>query len=166
MKRRLVTISALIFAMAAGASAQTASPPPLLKTFASADEIKSLIAKAKRDRKDGQPLTVEPLLSLAPYRASLEYRTAVAPAAVHETEAELFYVIEGTGTMVTGGTLADPRRLNPANLSGTSIAGGTPQAIAKGDVLIVPERTPHQITPKDGEIVLMSLHVPRTAASP
>ena len=47
----------------------------------------------------------EPILRLAPYNASLEYRAAVGPAAIHEKDAEFFYVIDGTATMMTGGKL-------------------------------------------------------------
>ena len=139
-----------------------AGRPPPMKTFTSSSEVVGLIAKAKADRKGDAPLTAEPILSLAPYRAQLEYRTAVSPAAVHEKDSEMMYVIEGSGTIVTGGKLVDEKRNNAANLGGSSITGGKSQAITKGDFLIVPENTPHQITPSGGApIVLMTLHVPR-----
>ena len=136
---------------------------PNIKTFANSADVVGLIAKAKADRKEGQPLASEPILTLAPYKANLEYRTAMAPAALHETEAEVMYVIEGAGTIVTGGKLANEKRNNAENLSGTNIDGGTSQAISKGDFLVVPQNTPHQITPSGGApIILMTLHVPRT----
>src|SRR5712664_4091101 len=48
---------------------------------------------------------VQPIVRLAPYNANLEYRVAGvnAPASMHEREAEMFYVVEGSGTLVTGG---------------------------------------------------------------
>ena len=36
-------------------------------------------------------------------------------------------------------------------------------AVTKGDLLIVPENTPHQVIPSGGPIVLMTMHVPRPA---
>jgi mannose-6-phosphate isomerase-like protein (cupin superfamily) len=156
------------FAQSAGAQAPGAqAPAPVvaaMKTFASADEIAELIAKAKAERKEGQAVVFKPILSLAPYRAALEYRAGNAPAAVHEKDAELIEVVEGAGTITIGGTLVGEKRENPANLSGSAIAGGTAQALKKGDVLIVPENVPHQTTPEAGQvIVLMTFHVPRPA---
>ena len=50
--------------------------------------------------------------------------SAVGPASVHEKEAELFYVIDGSGTLVTGGKLVGETRTNADNLAGTAIEGG------------------------------------------
>ena len=132
-----------------------------MKTFTSSSEITALIAKAKSERKNNEPNVTEPILSLAPYAANLEYRASVGPAAVHETEAEVFYVIEGSATMITGGKLVGETRTNAANLSGTGIEGGKSQAVAKGDFIIVPENTPHWFSAINGSVVLMTLHVPR-----
>ena len=132
------------------------------KTFTSSEEVQRLIAHARELHKaKPDPTITQPILSLAPYRASLEYRTATGPAAVHEKEAELFYVIEGSGTLTTGGKLKDEKRSNPTNLSGTGIEGGMSRTVSKGDFLIVPEGSPHQYTDIKGELILMSLHVPR-----
>ncbi|HTB19077.1 MAG TPA: cupin domain-containing protein [Bryobacteraceae bacterium] len=140
-------------------------PAPPTKTYSSAADVTALIAKAKAEHKDGQPLVAERLLQLAPYGVNLEYRTAVGPAAVHEKEAEMFYVIDGSATLVTGGKLVNEKRNNPENLGGTGIEGGKSQAVAKGDFVMVPENTPHWFSAIDGTIVLMSIHVPRSAGS-
>ena len=157
---RAFVVSFALTLAAATATAQ-ADPAAVMKTFASSTDVTALIAKAKNDRKDGQPTVSEPILRLAPYNVNLEYRTAAAPAAVHERDAELFYVIDGSGTMVTGGKLAGEKRTNADNLSGTSIESGTTRRVAKGDFVVVPENTPHQITAVDGTLVLMTFHVPR-----
>ncbi len=90
-----------------------------------------------------QPLVAEHILQLAPYNVNLEYRTAVGPAAVHEHEAEIFYVIDGAATMITGGKLVNEKRANAENLNGTGVEGGMSRSIAKGDFIVVPENTPH-----------------------
>src|ERR1700760_4704575 len=107
--------------------------------FASAAEVAALAAKAKAEIKPGQPTLAQPIVQMGSYRANLEYRNAVGPASVHEKEAELFYVVDGSATFVTGGTLADERRTNAENLTGTGIKGGTPRRVAKGDYILVPE---------------------------
>ena len=154
---RPLKITLAVTFLAALAAAQT----PDLKTFASSSDVAAMIAKAKAERKPDQPLFAQPILKLAPYTASLEYRGAVGPAAVHETEAEMFYVIEGSATLVTGGKLVNEKRTNAENLTGTAIEGGSARPVAKGDFVIVPENTPHWFSPINGTIVLMSFHAPR-----
>lgn len=136
------------------------SAAPDMKTYAASADVQALIAHARQIHK-AEPTIVQTLLSLAPYRAALEYRTATGPAAVHEKEAELFYVIDGTGTLTTGGKLRDEKRTNATNLSGSGIDGGQSRIVAKGDFIIVPENTPHQYADIKGELILMSIHVPR-----
>ena len=152
-----ICLSLTLFAL----SALAQQPARATKTYTSADEIKALIAKAKSERKGDAPIVAEQILTLAPYNANLEYRAAVGPAAVHEKEAEMFYVIDGSGTLMTGGKLTNEKRTNSANLTGTGIENGTARDIAKGDFVIVPENTPHWFSSINGTLVLMSLHVPR-----
>ena len=158
-----IGIGMVLFLVAgATAGAQQAPTAEAMKTFTSSSDVAALIAKAKSERKEGQPTVTERILHLAPYNANLEYRAAVGPAAVHEKEAEIFYVIDGSATMVTGGKLTNESRTNPENLSGTGIEGGALRAVAKGDFIIVPENTPHWFSAINGVLILMSLHVPRT----
>ena len=132
-----------------------------MQMFMNNKEIMGLIDKAKADRKGEAPMVAKPILLMAPYRAQLEYRPGNAPAALHEKDAELMVVLQGTGNIVVGGKLVDEKRNNANNLSGSSIAGGNSQAVAVGDMLIVPSNTPHQVIPTGGApIVLMTLHVP------
>jgi hypothetical protein len=56
-------VTSCAFAQMAGESG------PNVKTFTSSNDVLSLIAKAKTDRKDGQALVTEPSLQLAPYTA-------------------------------------------------------------------------------------------------
>ena len=133
----------------------------VMKTFASAADVQALLAKAKAERKEGQVVSAEHILSLAPYTANLEYRPVEGAVAVHEKEAEMVYVIDGGGTLTTGGKVVGEKRTNATNLSGTAIDGGTAQPLAKGDFAIIPENTPHQFKPVNGVLVLMTLHVPR-----
>lgn len=160
---RAIVISLALTIAAGAALAQQPAPPT--KTYSSAADVASLLAQAKAEHKDGQPIVIERILTLAPYGANLEYRTSVGPAAVHEHEAEMFYVIDGSATLMTGGKLTEEKRTNPENLTGTGIEGGKSQVLAKGDFAIVPENTPHWFSTINGQIVLMSIHVPRSAGA-
>jgi mannose-6-phosphate isomerase-like protein (cupin superfamily) len=155
----LVATTAMAKQPARPATPQSAEKPT--KTFTSAADVAALIAKSKSEHKDGQSNVTQPMLELGTYDGHMEYRASVGPAAVHEKEAEIFYVIDGSATLVTGGKLAKETRTNPTNLSGTGIDGGDSRTIGKGDFILVPEGTPHWFSKIDGVLVLFSVHIPR-----
>ncbi|HXS05640.1 MAG TPA: hypothetical protein VN723_02530 [Rhizomicrobium sp.] len=153
--------SVFTLALSAPAGAQPMTPVAM-KTFTSSAEVQQLIAKAKADRKGDAPTTIEPILAFGTYHANLEYRPIAGPAALHNTENEVMIVIEGSATITMGGQMVNPTRPNPTNQSAASISGGSDTAIGKGDFIMVPHGTPHQITAvKDGPLVLMTLHMPQ-----
>jgi mannose-6-phosphate isomerase-like protein (cupin superfamily) len=158
-----IVMSSLVMSSSASAQQPAAPAAAAGKTMVSAADVTALIAKAKAERKD-QPIIAQSLLQLAPYNVSLEYRASVGNAAVHETEAELFYVVDGSATLMTGGKLTGEKRTNPENLTGTGIEGGESRHVAKGDFVMVPDHTPHWFSKIDGTVVLMSLHLPVHAA--
>jgi len=162
MMRMIGAMAAVLVATSGSAQAQGGAAATA-RLFASSADVKTMIAKAKAERKPDQPNFAQPIVSAAPYSANLEYRVGGlnAPASTHDKDVELFYVIEGTGTIVTGGTLQNERRTNADNLSGTGIEGGNSRKIGPGDFVLVPEKTPHWFTAIDGTLVLMSLHLPR-----
>jgi mannose-6-phosphate isomerase-like protein (cupin superfamily) len=158
----ILTLTAVcIFVAGDPAAAQRGAQPP--KTFASAADVEAMINKAKSDRKPDQGNFIQQIVRLAPYNVNLEYRVSGidTPATVHETEAELVLVVDGAGTLVTGGKLTEEKRTNPTNLAGTEVEGGTSQRIAKGDYAFIPENTPHSFRKTEGRLVIMSIHVPR-----
>ena len=155
--RATLLAATILAASLSGALAQQ----PATTQYMSEKDIIALIEKAKADRKNDAPLVPEPILQLAPYKAQLEYRPLKAPAALHEKDAEVFVVLQGAGDIIVGGKLVNEKRVNAANLTGTDIADGQTHHVVKGDVLIVPNNTPHQVVPTGGApIVVMTMHVP------
>ena len=154
-------------AVGAAATMRAQAPTPAPKTFTSAADVASMIAKARSERKPDQANFIQPLLRVAPYTANLEYRVKGVDTTpnVHEHEAELVYVVEGGGTFTLGGRLRDERRVNAGNVTGSGIEGGASRHIAKGDFLLVPENTAHGFTETDGALVIMSLHMPGGGAT-
>ena len=130
-----------------------------LKSFQTSADVAAIVARLKAAQ-PAQPLRSAPLFPSPPYTVNIEYRTAVATSAIHETEAELFYVIDGGGTFVIGGALTEPQRTNAQNLSGKAITGGTSQKVTKGDFMWVPAGAAHWFSAIDGTVTLMSLHLP------
>ena len=81
-------------------------------------------------------------------------KTAKQEAVFHETKmTEVYYMLEGAGTLVTGGTLVDPQR-TPGNITvrADRIEGGVSRRIAKGDVVIIPAGVPHWWSNLEGDL--------------
>ena len=77
------------------------------------------------------------------YMVHASHREGAGMAEVHELDADIIYVLDGSATFVTGGTADDLKATAPHELRGSGIRGGETRQIAKGDVLIVPKGTPH-----------------------
>jgi mannose-6-phosphate isomerase-like protein (cupin superfamily) len=72
------------------------------------------------------------------YSINEVHRQKVGPPAVHSGWTELHFILEGSATFVTGGTL----RAAPDG-SGTVLEGGVGRRVSKGDAVLVPSDTPH-----------------------
>jgi mannose-6-phosphate isomerase-like protein (cupin superfamily) len=162
-------ILSIVAATAVAVAQQPATPPapPPTLLFSSAADVQALIAKSKAERKPDQGIFSSRVLSLAPYNVNLEYRGIVAPVSIHDRETEIFYIVEGTATMITGGKVVGEARTNPTNSTGTSIEGGDVRTVSKGDYIIVPQGVPHWFSPIGGNGVLVdiSIHLPRPVPS-
>lgn len=88
---------------------------------------------------DGPNLRVSGGYRTGPY-APANYRPAVE---VHTNEADLFYVIEGSAKQVLGGSVIGGKETGPGQIRGSTIEGGTPYRLGKGDVMWVPASVPH-----------------------
>lgn len=77
------------------------------------------------------------------YRVNASRRDGPGQAEIHETEADIFYVLDGTATFITGGELTEPRTVASSEIRGTGIRGGTERRLARGDVITVPAGVPH-----------------------
>src|SRR5437773_12556283 len=77
-------------------------------------EVAAMIAKSPSDKNAlGQRM-----LQLGTYNVNMVHRVMGQAAAGHEKEAELFYDIDGAGTIVTGRKLVKEQRNKDMNLSG------------------------------------------------
>lgn len=88
--------------------------------------------------------------------AMLSFRSRSGEVEVHERFTDLFVVLSGTATLVTGGVVAGAQTVAPGETRGVSIEGGVRQTLRAGDVVHVPAGTPHQMLLK-GEETITSL---------
>jgi mannose-6-phosphate isomerase-like protein (cupin superfamily) len=156
-----VVAVALLMLLPRAAAAQAATPAPDMTkgTYVSAADAAAAVA-ATAAKQGTSPNGITRVLQLAPYTVSIEHRIPVAQsAAIHDKDAELFVVIDGSATLVTGGTLVSPTR-NGDNVSGTAITGGTSQKMSKGDFMLIPQGVAHWITDIQGSFTPMTLHLP------
>jgi mannose-6-phosphate isomerase-like protein (cupin superfamily) len=85
----------------------------------------------------------------------LRPHTVQQPAVLHQTKVtEIYYILAGSGTLVTGGTLPDPHPLAGSSntLASPRIDGGVSRTVTTGDVVIIPGNTPHWFSSQDGDL--------------
>lgn len=157
MARCAVTL-VLLLAVARPAAAQTPPPPTdrSKATVFTAEQLAAALAKVPTDRPSGSAR----VFTLAPYNVNVEQRQPRQQgASMHEAQAEFFYVIEGSATLLTGGTLTSPTRTG-SNLAGPGIDGGVRQTFKKGDFMIVPSGVPHQFVDIKAPVHLLQIYLP------
>ncbi len=150
-------LAVLLMASASNAAAQTAPPPAVDVTAAAA---KAFIDKLPKDRISDLPIRVA---DVGGYKVGIYgvFRPKALPGGSirHETSVtEVYYMLEGTGTLVTGGKIPDekstgvsPNTKRP-NFGGTKIDGGVTRKVVPGDVVIIPGNVPHWWSALDTDI--------------
>jgi quercetin dioxygenase-like cupin family protein len=71
------------------------------------------------------------------------HRVKAGQVEVHEKQTDVFHVIDGEATFVTGGTMIGGKSNGPGQLVGSEIKGGQSHHLTKGDVIVIPAGTPH-----------------------
>lgn len=99
------------------------------------------------------------------YRVEGETQTA----ALHYKVSEVYHVMKGSGTLVTGGALVNAKtraadsvmvkQEDGPGASGTAIQGGTSRQIKVGDVVIIPAGTPHWFSKIDGSLAYLVIRI-------
>src|SRR5215468_12156313 len=100
-------------------------------TYVAHDRVTAALAK-------GGPLVAAPDLLV-----SGSHRDKAGQVEVHDKETDVIYVIDGTATFVTGGTMVGGKQTKAGQHMGTDIQGGQTHHLTKGDVVVVPAGTPH-----------------------
>lgn len=147
----------------ADVAAQTAPAPPSTPgqtEVASGKEVRALIAAMLAEMKPGQGFLWRPLVRDGSRVAAIEIWKKPGRPAVHPSEAEYAVVLEGAGTLLSGGTLVAPVTRRAGLVEGAQIEGGTTRTLGPGDVLLVPAGVPHWFGVTGDRLVLLGTKLP------
>lgn len=144
----------------AGAAAQTAGPEARPPGFASGADVQAQIHAMLAAMKPDQGFLWRPLVRDGETVAAIEIWKKPGRPAVHPAEAEYAIVLEGSGTLVSGGTLADARTSNASLVEGSRIEGGTTRNLGAGDVILIPAGVPHWFGITGDRLVLLGIKLP------
>jgi len=145
----------LVFALqSAAASAQA---PPASAVFVTAAELEAIVKEQVPRNVVDQPVKLGIVPGGKASVASLYRTKAEANSLIHDDVTETYFIVEGSGTLVTGGTLGDPKptdltRVNAGMSQSGTRQGGTSHRVGPGDIVIIPAGTPHGFSELDGPI--------------
>ena len=109
-------------------------------TYIPADQVSAAFAKGAV------------LVNNGDYQVHASRRDAEGQVEVHTKDADIIYMLNGTTTFVTGGTIVGGQTTEPDEIRGTSVQGGETRRLTKGDVIIVPKGTPHWFKEVSGPV--------------
>ncbi len=154
MKIRI--LSSLFVLASSCAVAQTLPPAtPQVATDVTAAEIRSFIDGLPRDRVSDAPIRVVETTGNMRLGIFGVYRPdgVTGDVNVHLVDTtEIYYMLKGAATLVTGGTLVEPYEANASWLRAKSIEGGVTRRVVPGDVIVIPGHTAHWWSELEGEI--------------
>jgi mannose-6-phosphate isomerase-like protein (cupin superfamily) len=138
------------------ALAQTATPKASIMTAA---EIAAALDKAgpAASTMTGTNAQVAPGVAVRRRAAGGEPQYAI----IHNLSIEVYQIVDGSGTLTTGGTLdpAPPADADPDLVRSTRLVGGESHKVAKGDVIVLPPGTPHWFNQIDGTITYLEARI-------
>ena len=62
---------------------------------------------------------------------------------LHQRDTDIFYVVQGSATFITGGQMVNPRQTGPGEMRGSGVSDGKTWNLSTGDVMVIPAGTPH-----------------------
>lgn len=139
----------------AAAQTEVALPADAATAFASGSAIQEQITSMLAEMKPGQGFAWRPLVQDGSHVAAIEIWKKPGRPAVHPTEAEYAIVLEGKGTLLSGGKLIAPVTRRQGLVEGDRIEGGTTRSLRVGDVLLVPAGVPHWFGITGDRLVLL-----------
>jgi hypothetical protein len=137
-------------------AAYPAGPAAAPSIYKSWTEINAELSKGDPNSLTGVSMSVSRLAG----NVGVRRRGAGSPqyAIIHPRTMEIYQIVDGTATYVTGGTLTPPLTDNgPDIYRSMAITGGTSRRVGKDDIIVTPPGTPHWFSQIDGTITYMEV---------
>ncbi|MGH9573247.1 MAG: hypothetical protein ACRD40_06925 [Candidatus Acidiferrales bacterium] len=80
----------------------------------------------------------------------IAHREGSGQAEWHANQADVLVISQGSVTITVGGTIVDGKEIQPGEIRGSGISGGTQTKMGAGDVIYIPPKTPHMMTLEPG----------------
>ncbi len=106
-----------------------------------ATQAKTLMEEARKTESGNVAVTLE---KYPAHSTMLSVRVKSGGAEVHADYNDIFIALDGEATVITGGTVVDPKEVSPGETRGAKVEGGVPTVMHKGDVMHISPGVPHQ----------------------
>ena len=139
----IILCAASTFALAQGAPSAI---------YMSAEEIDKVMNSTQAAGAGGAAITIAPGVSVRKRISGVKQY-----AIVHPWSMEIYRILEGSGTFITGGKLIPPMADSPSRdivRTENGIEGGVPRRVKAGDVLVLQPGTPHWFSDIEGESII------------
>ena len=146
----VIAIGMMAMASAPRLPAQPASPAIYMSDA-------DLMATLKEAAKSAPAMHTAPVKIADHYRINIVRRTTAQGAIAHPDGTEVHHIVDGSATLVTGGTIVRPTAAGGRGSSGATIEGGVSRHVAKGDVVLIPTGTPHWYKDLDGAVTYLEV---------
>lgn len=103
------------------------------------------VAYLRKLAKFGEGSASEILHEYPQHNVQLSVRLRSGIAELHENFADLFFILDGKATLLSGGTVVKPTIIAPGETRGDALTGANQQDLRPGDIAHIPAGTPHQI---------------------
>jgi len=77
------------------------------------------------------------------YQVNASRRDEPGLVEIHTKDTDVFYVLKGSATVVTGGTMIGSKPMAEDEIRGKEISGGETRELTPGDTMIIPNGVPH-----------------------
>ena len=88
----------------------------------------------------------------ANYKVMAAQRTAGGEVELHDDDTDVFRIMSGSATFVTGGRIVGAHTTAPGETRGTGIEGGDTRTLSAGDVIVIEKGVPHWFKAVDGRV--------------
>jgi mannose-6-phosphate isomerase-like protein (cupin superfamily) len=121
--------------------------------FWSTADLKQRAERLKQKATEGDGSASEPLEQYPHHFTMLSFRSISGCAELHRDWADMFVIVDGQCTLVTGGVIESARAAGEGEMRGKAVVGGASQQLKAGDVVHIPAGMNHQMLMPDGASV-------------